>query len=686
MASLCLHRIWWSVALAASIGLVAASWPALPDLASAREVLTAESMMAGVEVAAMPVDNSEFTPSVDAGSPRHEIEGRITVPRSEMRLSSHDFSSYRFFPGFSVGFFSYDGFLVPVTRSLITDSDDWSLILSPGRIWSEPDDLGMSRASFPFALASPPDRLYAGGEAHNGVAMFLIGEDGTSDMYFQITQEIAPDGDIFDMWGALPLEYEPGSLPDLVLLQADFDEELADKVDIRSWAELEGRHDPDELAALTADLPPEEVSAAGLVVDGDVYLQPSRTRYGEYPYPAEMQHGVMSVSKSIGAGIAMLWLAQEYGPQVFDLRIVDYLDVDVGHNGWDDVTFGDVLDMATGIGDNSPERDSYDVDANESGPSYRHFYLAQTTHWKLDAALSERNYPWGPGEVLRYTSAQTFVLAAAMDALLKSEDGPDAHLWERLNDAVFRPIGIHHMTMIQVPDDPGGPGIPLLASGLRLTVDHLAKIVTLLQNGGSYDGQQLLHPALVDEALYRTGQVEGLPSGKQFDDGDQAYHMSFWSLPHRSDQGGYFQIPFMSGAGGNTIFLAPNGVSTFVLTDHGTDAYSLNSPSVAESIRPFPGAGLSAVDLMDDPGATQRPIRIMMTVVAVGAFAVAVLAMRRRHRRRRVHVHDSTSSTSHSSRSCETLTSASTHEGHASALRAANFQQQSASSGAASSR
>jgi hypothetical protein len=25
----------------------------------------------------------------------------------------------------------------------------------------------------------------------------------------------------------------------------------------------------------------------------------------------------MSVRKSIGAGVAMLWLAQEYGPQVF---------------------------------------------------------------------------------------------------------------------------------------------------------------------------------------------------------------------------------------------------------------------------------------------------------------------------------------------------------------------------------
>jgi len=68
--------------------------------------------------------------------------------------------------------------------------------------------------------------------------------------------------------------------------------------------------------------------------------------------------------------------------------------------------------------------------------------------------------------------------------------------------------------------------------------------------------------------------------------------MSFWSIPHRTRDGNYFQITFMSGAGGNTIFIAPNGVSTFVLTDHGMDSYSPNCPAVAESIRPFPENGI----------------------------------------------------------------------------------------------
>jgi len=591
---------------------------------SVRGELTFEELVVGDRDEAVLVDNDAFLPADDAGLAQHGVEARLSVGRVPLQQSTSEYSSFRNFPGFSVDFFTQDGHLVPVTRSLITtpNMNNWSLILSPGRIWSEPGDEGMSRASFPFVLGSPWDRLYSGGEAHNGVATFLVGDAGVSDLRIQITQETAPDGDIFDMWGQVPLDYEPGPIADLETHRADFARELGDRLTIRPWSELEDRFDPQRLAELTSGLPPEEISAAGAVVDGVVYLQPSRTRHGLYPYPSYMQHGAMSVSKSIGAGIAMLWLAEEYGPQVFDLRIADYVEIDVDHDGWDDVTFGDVLDMATGIGDNSPDPDSYDIYANESGPSYERFYLGATVREKLDAALSEADYPWGPGEVLRYTSAQTFVLAVAMDAFLESREGPDSQLWDRLNEAVFGPIGVHHMTMIHVPDDDGGPGVPLLASGLRLTVDDLGKIVTLLQDGGVHEGRQLLHPTLVDAALFRTGQLAGLASGRRFDDGDQAYQKSFWALPYRSTAGGYFQVPFMSGAGGNTVFLAPNGVSTFVFTDHGPDTYSLNSPAVAETIRPFPDTGLDDINLIDNPA---RGV-LIVAVAIIGAAALGAIA------------------------------------------------------------
>jgi len=570
----------------------------------------------------------------------HAFQGTLTVPRQVMEKSTSRYSAYRYFPGFSVDFFTYEGHLVPATRTLIVSPGNWSLILSPGTVWSEPGDNGMSRASFPFTLGSPPDRHTAGGEAHNGVATFLFDDTHVSSFRFQITQEVAPDGDIFDMWGQFPMAYMPGPIENQEALAGEFAEELARQMPIHPWAELESRYDPDILASFTADLPPQETSAAGLVIDGVIYLQPSLTRHGEYPYPRYMHHGAMSISKSIGAGIAMLWLAQKYGEDVFALKIVDYLDVSADHDGWEAVTFGDVLNMATGVGDNAPHRRPFDPYANETGDNYREWYMADSTAEKLPFAFGSDNYPWGPGEILRYTSAQTFVLSAAMDAFLKSQEGPEAHLWERLTEEVFRPIGVYHMTMIHVPNGVGNPGVPLMSSGLRVTVDDVGKIVTLLQNGGQHDGKQLLSATKLAEALYRTGQVIGLPSGKTFAHGDQAYHMSFWSITHQTRDGRYFQVPFMSGAGGNTVFIAPNGVSTFVFTDFGRDSYSLNCPLVAESIRPYPGEGLQLGLLPANKGVVLIPedqreaqvihyLLLAWVVLTVGSIVVLLVILAR---------------------------------------------------------
>jgi CubicO group peptidase (beta-lactamase class C family) len=347
-----------------------------------------------------------------------------------------------------------------------------------------------------------------------------------------------------------------------------------------------------------------------------------------------MHHAGMSISKSIGAGIGMLWLAQKYGDQVFDLRIADYLEVTADHDGWEEVTFGDVLNMATGVGDFSPTERPFAPTANETGDNYVQFYMAETTAEKLRFAFALDNYPWGPGEIFRYTSSQTFILSAAMDAYLKSQEGPNAHLWERLRKEVFEPIGVYHLTMIHVPDGTDGPGIPLMASGLRYTVDDVGKIVTLLQNGGQHNGEQLLSPTKLAEALYRTGEVIGLPSGKTFAYGDQGYHYSFWSIAYQTQNGRYFQIPFMSGAGGNTIFLAPNGISTFVFTDFNQDGYSLNCPLVAESLRAYPTAGensgFSQSIILIPERARIRYIILIWLILTMISMVIFIVKIRRR--------------------------------------------------------
>jgi hypothetical protein len=140
-----------------------------------------------------------------------------------------------------------------------------------------------------------------------------------------------------------------------------------------------------------------------------------------------------------------------------------------------------------------------------------------------------------------------------------------------------------------------------LAVGLYPTSDDVAKLAALFQGGGRYEGRPLLRGVKVAEALYRTG-TQGLPIGGKNRFGERRYHLSFWSVPYRTANGCFFQIPFMAGAGGNLVVLLPNGVSAFRLADGGD--HDLESMVRAgEAIRP-----LCASPLADPPPARPAPL------------------------------------------------------------------------------
>jgi hypothetical protein len=69
-----------------------------------------------------------------------------------------------------------------------------------------------------------------------------------------------------------------------------------------------------------------------------------------------------------------------------------------------------------------------------------------------------------------------------------------------------------------------------------------------------------------------------------------------------------------------------------VFTDSGKDSYSLNSPGVAEAIRPFPEPGLANVSLMNDGRGTGAPILPAIAAVALATAGLVVwrIVLRRR--------------------------------------------------------
>jgi hypothetical protein len=556
--------------------------PVIPP-AGSRDRVTAAELLAPAFTASGPVHNDYFRPVGTQRAAQHTLHGTLSIAASAISGSSRGCSSLPTpFPGFTVAFFTSGDHLVPVVRDFAPPGG--TLIISPGRVWSEPGDAGLSRAAFPFVVVNP---VHNG--AHNGVATFLFDNTRVSALRLQIVQETSAWAR-FDFWAQLPMTYAPGPIANEAALRADFAEELREQTPMRAWSALGTSA---LLAAFDGEPAPADISANGLVVDGSLYVRGCHTRYGPFPYCREMRHGVFSVTKSLGAAVALLRLAQKYGDAVLDEKLTDYLPPGTSaHAGWDGVTFADALDMATGIGDEGRERDG-PTSPDENGPKMIRWIVRRPFREKLEIALSYGKYPWSRGEVFRYNTTQTFVLAVALDAYLKRREGPDAQLWDMVRTEVFRPLGILHAPAMHTIEADGGRGIPLLGYGLYPTVDDVAKLTTLLQNGGRHRGVQLLSATKLAEALYRTDPVMGLPSGSRNRFGAGRYHLSFWSTPYRTRAGCFFQIPTMIGYGGNLVALLPNGVSVFRFADDFD--FDLDAMILAgESLRPFCAAPATA--------------------------------------------------------------------------------------------
>jgi hypothetical protein len=549
--------------------------PPAPPATGPRDRLPADELLASGDAGAGPVHNAYFMPVGQAAPALHAFKGTLTVQASTLFRARHGCAGLaETLPGIEVAFFTHGEHLVPVVRDIVYPP---RIILSPGQVWSEAGDGGMSRASFPLVVTDTNQ---------NGLATFLYDDTRVSALRFQHGPGRTWSAK-FDGWGQAPMTYTPGPIADEAAVRAQFAAELHQQTPIRPWSAVPAAAVSPWLEGFDGDTAPEDVRASGVIIDGVLYVRGCETRAGPYPYCRHMRHGVSSVTKSLGAAVALLRLAQEYGDGVFDLKIKDYVTVTASHDGWERVTFADALNMATGIGDPAPQREPNDVYADEKNwPKRFQWGRATTAKEKLDIAFSYGKYPWGPGEVFRYSGMNTFVLAAAMDSFLKRQAGPTAQLWDMVVAEVFRPIGIFHLPTMHTQEAEGGSSIPLLYIGLYPTIDDLAKLTTLLQHGGQHQGQQVLHTAKLAEALYKTKAL-GLPTRQENRFGKGRYHLSFWSVPYRTANGCFFQIPYMVGAGGNLVVLLPNGISAFRFAageNFDVDAMVL----AGEAIRPFP--------------------------------------------------------------------------------------------------
>lgn len=511
------------------------------------------------------VDNRAFLPTDAAHAAQEDFAGTLELSEIEMSTEPAAFKSRnilgkdpKIFPAATLSFFTHTGDLVPTTQDVIRYGSSsrgrsyWDVIVQPGRIWWEPGDGAWSRASFPFALVNSLE-----GETHNGVATFLYKGQEVSNLHFQIVQQTTPFyvTDYFTASGNAPVKFHAGSPGNIHELTSLYEKALADSVVIKPWADLAAKIGGGRLEGFDSAIKPGEIVLDGLSIDGIFYLKSCRSAAGELAYCDRQRFGVWSATKAAANAVALLRLAEKYGPRIFDAKIADYVKEAANYPAWRSVTFGDALNMATGLGNGSTKSDPNAIFDGYLDEAYPQWYEARSEQAKIDALLKvAKPYPWGPGKVARYRDQDMFLLGVAMNRLLQAKEGPDADLWTMLQKEVYAPIGIHYAPTNRTIEDDGGRGQPLMAFGFYPTLGDLLKIAQLFENHGRRGGIQILNAEKLNDIL-PSRYARGLSTG---DPNQPFYRKALWHSAYRSQSGCTIFYPKMMGWGGNYVMLLPH--------------------------------------------------------------------------------------------------------------------------------
>jgi len=518
------------------------------------------------------IKNAAFTPPPGARPPHEPFAGTLQLRETRMATRPETFGHAKVlgkdtqtFPAVALTFFTVGADLVPATQEVIRSgfapegSSYWDILVQPGRVWSERGDGSWSRAAFPFALVNSLE-----GETHNGLALFMYRRGTVTNLRFQIVQQTAPFyvSDLFVASGLAPASYHVSRLaqPEVRALAERYRRSLAAAVHFVSWGELETRTGRERLEDFDRSLPVGEGVAAGLD-DGDTfYIKYCASAGGPLPWCERARFGVWSATKALANAVALLRLAQKFGPEVYELKIKDYVREAARYPGWSAVRFIDALNMATGIGNGSTRIDPNDIGDGYLEGSYDRWYAAPSKDEKVHALLETGAvYPWGPGRVPRYRDQDMFVLGVAMENYLKSREGPASDLWSMLEKEVYEPIGIYYAPTNRTIEGTG-PGHPLMAYGYYPTLGDIVKIARLFHRDGRIGSNQILYGPTIS-TISAGPALRGLPTGQKNAAGEIAYFAAFWHVPYAADEGCQIYIPVMEGWGGNLVELLPGGLT-----------------------------------------------------------------------------------------------------------------------------
>ena len=305
-----------------------------------------------------PIANEAFFPERDADE-APDFSGTLRISPAHMRLlpqarglQIEGCGDAGLFPGLTLEFVTADGVLVPLQRGQMVresnagqTSSFWCVIPQLGRVWRSRAQGGWSNAAFPLMLVSSCDT-----HAHQGLARFRYKDREVSELEFQFVQQTAPYllKEHFVAWGTAETRWMESRTADTAAQRAQALSELERRLPHKPLSDLAREFQRGRLNEFGAPVREQWRVQTGLVRDGTLYYQEAHTPYGNYPYPLEMRFGVRSILKGVAAPLALLRLAQLYGPYVLALKVGDYVEgLDAKYRR---VRFIDAANMTSGVG------------------------------------------------------------------------------------------------------------------------------------------------------------------------------------------------------------------------------------------------------------------------------------------------------------------------------------------------
>lgn len=399
---------------------------------------------------------------------------------------------------------------------------------------------------------------------HNGILIFSLRDKIISKSILQISSETCPYLK-FDLIAVLDLNTEFMHLNKITNSSINPANEIINISDLYSDYTIE----PESFAD-SSYFDKNNISIFGLIDNENHYSSNCETRTGQYPLCDELLLPSYSLAKSIAGSISISLLQNKY-KSITEEKVS--IIPECNSSSWKDVSFENLLDMTSG----HYLRTKYDYDENST--IHTTFLFEALTHKKkIEIACNSFPKKSKPGKKFVYRTSDTYILGTGLNEFIKNKGIGNDYFTDFLipffDELGFsEPIKYSLRTFDERSQPYTGWGMYLIRKDLNI----LSKFLHEVKNNDDY--------SFLNDALNPTS----LNSVVAFKNEDIFYNNGFWSKKFDGEILGCKDdvwIPFMSGFGGITFALFPNGMSYYYFSD-GYKYYWQNAVEASNKIKPF---------------------------------------------------------------------------------------------------